>query len=222
MKDGKPTPSIEQKRAIEERGVNLLVSAAAGSGKTYTLVERIVENIIAGTYNIDEVLVVTFTNSAAAEMRERIEKRLTAKLPENPGLERQLALLPNASISTIHVFCLSLIREHFAALDIDPGFRVANAHEMDLLRQRVMEELFEACYEAGEEEFLRFAGQYGSDRDDEKLHEMILRLYDFARSQPDPEAWLEKQSKMFDLAAGVTIEELLWYKEEIREDIASV
>ena len=222
MKDSKPTPSIEQKRAIEERGVNLLVSAAAGSGKTYTLVERIVENIIAGTYNIDEVLVVTFTNSAAAEMRERIEKRLTAKLPENPGLERQLALLPNASISTIHVFCLSLIREHFAALDIDPGFRVANAHEMDLLRQRVMEELFEACYEAGEEEFLRFAGQYGSDRDDEKLHEMILRLYDFARSQPDPEAWLEKQSKMFDLAAGVTIEELLWYKEEIREDIARV
>lgn len=219
MSDHKQTPSTEQTRAIKEQGVNLLVSAAAGSGKTYTLVERIVENIIAGTYDIDEVLVVTFTNAAAAEMRERIEKRITAQLSKTPGLERQIALLPNASISTIHVFCLSLIRQHFAALDIDPSFRVASEQEMGLLGQRVMEELFEACYEAGDEEFLRFAAQYGSDRGDEKLHMMIRRLYDFARSQPDPEAWLEKQPTMFDLAAGRSMEELPWYQ-EIWEEIA--
>lgn len=221
MSDRKPTPSAEQTRAIKERGINLLVSAAAGSGKTYTLVERIIENIITGTYDIDQVLVVTFTNAAAAEMRERIEKRLTAKIEEDPGLERQLALLPSASISTIHVFCLSLIRQHFAALDIDPGFRVGSEQEMTLLRQRVVEDLFEACYEAGDEAFLRFAAQYGSDRDDEKLHGMILRLYDFARSQPNPEAWLEKQPKVFEGAAGRALEDLPWYQ-EIQEEISRI
>ncbi|MGP1585427.1 MAG: helicase-exonuclease AddAB subunit AddA [Schwartzia sp. (in: firmicutes)] len=219
MSERKPTPSAEQTRAIKERGINLLVSAAAGSGKTYTLVERIIANIIAGTYDIDEVLVVTFTNAAAAEMRERIEKRLTAKIEDDPGLERQLALLSNASISTIHVFCLSLIRQHFAALDIDPGFRVGSEQEMTLLRQRVVEDLFEACYEAGDEAFLHFAAQYGSDRDDEKLHGMILRLYDFARSQPNPKAWLEKQPELFAGASGRALEALPWYQ-EIRGEIS--
>lgn len=219
MSDSRETPSTEQTRVIKERGVNLLVSAAAGSGKTYTLVERIVENILAGTYDIDEVLVVTFTNAAAAEMRERVEKRIAAQLSKTPGLERQLALLPNASISTIHVFCLSLIRQHFAALDIDPAFRVGSEQEMGLLRQRVMEEFFEACYEGGDEAFLRFAAQYGSDRGDENLHGMVLRLYDFARSQSDPKAWLEQQPQMFDLAAERSMEELPWYQ-EIREEIA--
>lgn len=219
MTEEKQTPSHEQTRAIKEKEKNLLVSAAAGSGKTYTLVERIVENVVAGTYNIDELLVVTFTNAAATEMRERVEKRLTAQMKKNPGLERQIALLPNASISTIHVFCLSLIRQHFAALDIDPNFRVGNEQEMALLRQRVMEDLFEAAYEAGDEAFLHFAAQYGSDRNDEKLHGMILRLYDFARSQPEPKVWLERQPQMFDLTAEDAVEELPWYKHEIRADI---
>ena len=103
-------PSSGQLRAITESGRNLLVSAAAGSGKTYTLVERIVQNIIAGKYRIDELLVVTFTNAAAAEMRERIEKKLTDELENHPELAYQLVLLSNASISTLHSFCQRLIR----------------------------------------------------------------------------------------------------------------
>jgi len=222
MSEKRQEPSPDQARAVKERGKNLLVSAAAGSGKTYTLVERIITNIVDGTYNIDELLVLTFTNAAAAEMRERIEKRITARLKTDPTLERQLALLPNASISTIHVFCLSLIRQHFAALDMDPGFRVANEQEIELVRRQVMEELFEERYEAQDDPFLQFVAQYGSDRGDEKLHEMILQLYDFSRSQPEPEAWLEKQPEMFNVPEGTPVEELLWYKREIQADIFRV
>ena len=222
MSEKRQEPSPDQARAVKERGKNLLVSAAAGSGKTYTLVERIITNIVDGTYNIDELLVLTFTNAAAAEMRERIEKRITARLKMDPTLERQLALLPNASISTIHVFCLSLIRQHFAALDMDPGFRVANEQEIELVRRQVMEELFEERYEAQDEPFLQFVAQYGSDRGDEKLHEMILQLYDFSRSQPEPEAWLEKQPEMFNVPEGTPVKELLWYKKEIQADIFRV
>lgn len=222
MSEKRQEPSPDQARAVKERGKNLLVSAAAGSGKTYTLVERIITNIVDGTYNIDELLVLTFTNAAAAEMRERIEKRITARLKTNPTLERQLALLPNAAISTIHVFCLSLIRQHFAALDMDPGFRVANEQEIELIRRQVMEELFEERYEAQDEPFLQFVAQYGSDRGDEKLHEMILQLYDFSRSQPEPEAWLEKQPEMFNVPEGTPVEDLLWYKKEIQTDISRV
>lgn len=222
MSEKRQEPSPDQTRAVKERGKNLLVSAAAGSGKTYTLVERIITNIVDGTYNIDELLVLTFTNAAAAEMRERIEKRITARLKTDPTLERQLALLPNASISTIHVFCLSLIRQHFAALDMDPGFRVANEQEIELVRRQVMEELFEERYEAQDGPFLQFVAQYGSDRGDEKLHEMILQLYDFSRSQPEPEAWLEKQPEMFNVPEGTPVKELLWYKKEIQTDIFRV
>lgn len=215
-------PSPEQQRAMAARGRNLLVSAAAGSGKTYTLVERIITSIMEGAYNIDELLVVTFTNAAAAEMRERIEKRITAQLRANPELERQLVLLPSAAISTIHVFCLSLIRQNFSLLDVDPAFRVAGEQEIELIRQRVIVDLFEACYEAQQADFLQFVAQYGSDRDDEKLHQMILRLYDFAQSQPAPEKWLKRQADMFDIDAGAAVEDLFWYKEEIHAAVERV
>ncbi|MBR5909717.1 MAG: UvrD-helicase domain-containing protein, partial [Schwartzia sp.] len=136
MRTDNNAPSSGQLRAMTESDRNLLVSAAAGSGKTYTLVERIVRNIIAGKYRIDELLVVTFTNAAAAEMRERIEKKLTDELEAHPEIARQIILLPNASISTLHAFCQRLIRENFTAVDVDPKFRLLNEQERQLMRQR--------------------------------------------------------------------------------------
>ena len=176
MGTGKDTPSAGQRRAMEASGRNLLVSAAAGSGKTYTLVERIVRNIVAGKYRVDELMVVTFTNAAAAEMRERIEKKLMAEVAEHPELARQLVLLPGASISTMHSFCQRLVRENFTAIDVDPKFRIVSNQESALIRQRVIEELFEAQYETQDEDFLRFARFYGSDRNDEKIYKMVLDL----------------------------------------------
>ena len=213
MGTGKNTPSAGQRRAMEAGDRNLLVSAAAGSGKTYTLVERIVRNIVAGKYRVDELMVVTFTNAAAAEMRERIEKKLMAEVAEHPELARQLVLLPGASISTMHSFCQRLVRENFTAIDIDPKFRIVSDQERVLIRQRVIEELFEAQYETQDEDFLRFARVYGTDRNDEALYEMVLDLYDFAESQADPAAWLSKTAALFSLSDGKTMEDTVWYAE---------
>ena len=183
-------PSSGQRCAIEQRDCNLLVSAAAGSGKTYTLVERIVQNIIEGNYRIDELLVVTFTNAAAAEMRERIEKKLTDELEAHPELAHQIILLSNASISTLHSFCQRLIRENFTAIDVDPKFRLLGEQERELMRQRVVRELVERKYEARDEAFLHFAESCGTDRGDEALYKMVLDLHTFAESQPEPKAWV--------------------------------
>lgn len=204
-------PSSGQLRAMTESGRNLLVSAAAGSGKTYTLVERIVKNIIAGKYRIDELLVVTFTNAAAAEMRERIEKKLTDELENHPELAYQLVLLSNASISTLHSFCQRLIRENFTAIDVDPKFRLLNEQERELIRQRVVQEVFEQKYEAKDTEFLRFVRNYGSDRDDSALYEMVLDLHRFAESQPDPKGWLAGIAGRVSQWGRGPIEQMDWY-----------
>ena len=204
-------PSSGQLRAMMESGRNLLVSAAAGSGKTYTLVERIVQNIIAGKYRIDELLVVTFTNAAAAEMRERIEKKLTDELENHPELTLQLVLLSNASISTLHSFCQRLIRENFTAIDVDPKFRLLNEQERELIRQRVVRELFERKYEEQDADFLRFARSYGSDRDDTALYKMVLDLHTFAESQPDPEAWITGIAARVPQWGQGAIEQTDWY-----------
>ncbi len=190
MKKDKTAPSAEQKKAMTESGRNVLVSAAAGSGKTFTLVQRIIQNIIQGKYRIDELLVVTFTNAAAAEMRERIEKKLTEETETHPELAHQLVLLPNALISTMHSFCQRIIRDNFSSLDIDPKFRLVGEQERELIRQNVIRELFERKYEEQDESFLRFAGHYGSDRGDEPLYSLVLQLYDFAESQPAPREWI--------------------------------
>ena len=210
---GKQTnaPSSGQLRAITESGHNLLVSAAAGSGKTYTLVERIVQNIIAGKYRIDELLVVTFTNAAAAEMRERIEKKLTDELGNHPELAHQLVLLSNASISTLHSFCQRLIRENFTAIDVDPKFRLLNDQERELIRQQVIREVFERKYEEQDAEFLRFVRSYGSDRDDTALYEMVLDLHRFAESQPDPKAWIGGVTERVPQWGQGSIEQADWY-----------
>ena len=146
----------EQKAVIESRNRNLLVSAAAGSGKTAVLVERIIRMITEGEnpLDIDQLLVMTFTKAAADEMRERVLLAVDEKLkedPENGHLQMQAAMIPYARITTIDSFCLGIIREHYNQLDIDPAFRVGDEGELLLLRGSVMEQLLEDYYEAGDE-----------------------------------------------------------------------
>ncbi|EAX46620.1 UvrD-like DNA helicase, C terminal [Thermosinus carboxydivorans Nor1] len=202
--------SPEQRAAIEARGQNLLVAAAAGSGKTSVLVQRIIDRILDKTapVNVDALLVVTFTNAAAAEMRERIAQALTAELAKGERtryLERQLLLLNQASISTIHSFCQSVVRQYFYRLDLDPQFRIAGEGETTLLRSDTLEALLAERYEQGDEAFLTLVDHYGDERDDSSLAGLILRLYEFARSQPWPEHWLRRLADAFRLdgAAGI-------------------
>lgn len=186
----------EQQEVINLRDKNILVSAAAGSGKTAVLVERIITRLTkdAKPIDVDRLLIVTYTDAAASEMRERIGAAIEKALKEDPGnahLKKQEALIHTAKITTIHSFCLSVIREYFHTIDLDPGFRIAEEGELKLLKQDVMRDLLEAKYEEGSEEFLRFVETFATGREDTKLEEMIGQLYDFAGSYPEPDAWLD-------------------------------
>ena len=209
-----------QRKAIEIKGKNVLVAAAAGSGKTAVLVERIVQRIQKRECDVDEILVVTFTNAAAAEMRERIEGALQKALEKEPGnlhLQKQLVLLHAASISTLHAFCQSVIRQNFHLLDLDGRFRLGTQQEMELLQRDVLEELFEKKYEEGSEDFLAFVDAYGNAKSDEILYELILSLYAFSRSQPFPEAWLLSLSEDFSLSHTAGLAETKWMLPVSRE-----
>ena len=150
--------TAEQQKVIDLQGCNILVSAAAGSGKTAVLTERIVKKVCDERHpvDIDRLLIVTFTNAAAAEMRERIGAGIAARLAENPGsghIQRQATLLHNAQITTIDSFCLFLLRNHFNEIGLDPAFRIADEGEIRLMQQDVLKELLEDAYAAGEESF---------------------------------------------------------------------
>ena len=194
----KPKWTAEQRAAITLRG-QLLVAAAAGSGKTAVLVERLIQRITDPDEpeDVDRFLVVTFTKAAANEMRERIGKALDEALflaqetREVEHLLRQRTLLYRASITTLHSFCLELIRKYFYQIELDPAIRVADQAEADLLRQDVVEELFETRYERVDLAFLKLVDAFGSDRDDQPLMDHVLRLFTFAYSQPHPDIWLE-------------------------------
>lgn len=190
----------EQQKVIDTHGCNLLVSAAAGSGKTAVLVERIVKMVSDGEnpVDIDRLLVVTFTNAAAAQMRERISSAIAAKLvkePENEHLQRQSALLHNAQITTIDSFCLFVIRNHFHTIGLDPGFRIGDEGELKLLKQDVLSEVLEQCYQKGEEAFLHCMEYFSTGSRDSAVEEAVLKLYDFAMSHPFPEEWLQERKK---------------------------
>ncbi|MDD4238320.1 MAG: UvrD-helicase domain-containing protein, partial [Desulfotomaculaceae bacterium] len=195
----------EQRDAVTSRGGNLLVAAAAGAGKTSVLVERIIRRITdpVSPVDVDRLLVVTFTNAAASEMRDRISRALTGALNRYPGskyLQRQVALLGRAAISTMHSFCLDLLRQYFYRIDLDPAFRVADATEAVLIQTEALEELFESRYADGEN--LLFTGlvdSYGGRRDDTLLQELVLQAYAFARSTPDPAGWLAKLPDNFNI-----------------------
>lgn len=192
----------EQQDVIQLRNQNLLVSAAAGSGKTAVLVERIITRLVkdASPIDVDQLLVVTYTEAAAAEMKERIRTALEAALeeqPENVRLRKQVTLIHTAKIMTIHSFCLSVIREYFHTIDLDPGFRIVEEGELKLLKQDVLEQLLEAKYEEGQEEFLQFVESFATGRDDVRLEEMILKLYEYAGSHPNPETWLNECAEVY-------------------------
>lgn len=186
----------EQQKVIDLRDRNILVSAAAGSGKTAVLVERIITMLTAdkNPVDVDQLLIVTFTEAAAAEMKERIRAAIDKKLnedPENEHLKQQETLVHNAQITTIHSFCLSVIRDHFHAIDIDPGFRIGEEGELKLLRHDVLEEVLEERYARASQRFLDFSSAYGGGRSDKKLEELILKIYEFSRSYPDADKWLK-------------------------------
>ena len=188
--------TTEQQQVIDLRNRNILVSAAAGSGKTAVLVERIVKIITDKNHpvDIDHLLIVTFTNAAAAEMRERIGNAIEKALDEQPGNEhllRQLTLIHNAQITTIDSFCLYVVRNHFHEIDLEPNFRIGDEGELKLLREDVLGKVLEQNYEEPSEAFSDFVEGYASGRTDAALNEMILQLYEFSRSYPWPEKWLD-------------------------------
>ncbi|MDE6419601.1 MAG: UvrD-helicase domain-containing protein, partial [Lachnospiraceae bacterium] len=183
----------EQRKVIELHNRNLLVAAAAGSGKTAVLVERILHMVMDETcpVDIDRLLVVTFTKAAASEMRERIGMLLEKKLremPENEHLQKQSALLHNAKIMTIDSFCQSVLRNHFELAGLDPAFRVADENEIRLIREDILEELLEEKFAEGGEEFLLFADAYQGRGS--RLESSILELYEYASGFPWPEDYL--------------------------------
>ena len=193
----------EQSQAINEKGSNILVAAAAGSGKTAVLVERIINKIINENIDIDKLLVVTFTNAAASEMRERILDAIYKKLeeyPENQNLQRQITLINKASICTIDSFCLEVVRNNFFELDnISPNFRIADTTEIELLKQEVIEDIFEEKYENQDENFSKLINTYTSYRDDTPLKELVLKTYSYIQSSPFPKEWLNEKTEMFNL-----------------------
>ncbi|MEH7383675.1 helicase-exonuclease AddAB subunit AddA [Bacillus sp. JJ1533] len=188
----------DQWKAIVASGQDILVAAAAGSGKTAVLVERIIRKILSSEHpvDVDRLLVVTFTNASAAEMRNRIGEALEKALKEDPAslhVRRQLSLLNRASISTIHSFCLEVIRKFYYLIDIDPGFRIADSTEAELLRDEVIEELFEEHYSNLENtKFFDLVDRFTNDRTDVELQNMIRKLYEFSRAHPTPNEWLKQ------------------------------
>ena len=210
-KSAKFTPA--QLQAIHCDATNILVSAAAGSGKTAVLTERILRHISAGI-NIDNLLIVTFTEAASAEMRERIAKKL-----QDSGLTSQIARLPMANISTIHSFCRKLVQEHFQAVDIDPAFRVGDAAELSLIRAQVMDELFEQEYaREGNQDFLDLADVYGGKTMDGRLDVLVRKIHDFMESDPFPQVAVQRYAAYFT-EKPINLEETPWAK-IVRDELA--
>ena len=184
----------EQKQVIRSRQQNLLVAAAAGSGKTAVLVERILGRILDrdNPLSLDRILVVTFTNAAAAQLRERIREAVTQALekdPENPAAIRQMALLHNDHIQTIDSFCLDLIRDHYSEIGLDPAFRIGDEGELKLMRSEAAGLVLEELYESADEDFLEFSRCYAAGKDDRKLESFIEEFYIFSMAHPFPALW---------------------------------
>ena len=205
----------EQQQVIDLRNRNILVSAAAGSGKTAVLVARIIKMITDETHpvDIDRLLVVTFTNAAAAEMRERIGAAIEKALEENPDnehLQRQLTLLFNAQITTIDSFCLYVIRNHFHEISLEPNFRIGDEGELKLLKGDVLRSVLEQHYEVPEPEFLALTEGYASGKSDDALCQMILSLFEFSRSYPWPKEWLASCAEGYQVRTEEELDQAFW------------
>ena len=203
----------KQQSAIDSRNKNLLVAAAAGSGKTAVLVERIIQMILDDNLDVDKMLIVTFTNAAAQEMRSRIHKRIFERMSIETDsekllrLERQSILLSGAAIMTFHSFCLSVLRRNFSKISFDPKFREAGEQELNILRQDVIEKLFEEKY-SDDKNFVKFADEFGGTvYGDSGLHKIIFSLYDFSQSRPYPEVWLNSVVDFYEKPLTATTDE---------------
>lgn len=200
-----------QERVINARGNNLLVSAAAGSGKTAVLVERIATMIIEQNVSVDELVVVTFTNAAAAEMKDRIRKKLEEKLeaaPDNSRIADQITLIGNARISTIHSFCLNLLRENFLEAGVDPAFRTAESGEVELLESELLQDIIEKHYLEGDKAFVEVNNVLSPGKNDRNIEEIIMSVYRYAKSYPWPLEWLERQLNSYNIVSVDELEEL--------------
>lgn len=196
----------EQKRIIDARNANILVSAAAGSGKTAVLVERILERILdrENPADVDRFVVVTYTRAAAAQMKQRLQKRLMRKLEEHPGdrhLQRQIGLVSSAHISTVHSFCGYVIQNFFHRIGLDPSYRQGTESELALLRNETIEEILEEEYANGAEDFIAFAGLSMFNRSDAAMADMVFQLYDQAMSEPFPEEWIGRMEQMLSVSS---------------------
>ncbi|MCI5648957.1 MAG: helicase-exonuclease AddAB subunit AddA [Fusicatenibacter sp.] len=212
----------EQQQVIELRGRNLLVSAAAGSGKTAVLVERILAMIKDPVHpiDIDQLLVVTFTRAAAGEMKERIGRALAESMekdPENVHLQRQQTLLHHAQISTIHGFCSSVIRNYFQLIDLDPVYRMADEGEMKLMKSDIAGSVIEDAYASENPEFLNFVECYASGKTDGQIDDLILRMHEFSMSYPWPEEWLDDCCKAYEITDAGELCKSSWMEALIEE-----
>ena len=189
-------PTAEQRRAIDEKG-SIIVSAAAGSGKTAVLVERVIKMLTdhANPVLADKLLVVTFTNAAAAELRLRIEKRLNAEVAKRPNdilLQRQQILISNARICTIDSFCIDFMRENFEKLGISPSFKIADKATLNSLERRALSETFNAYFDSDDKEFIALLDFLGENYDDSILQKTVLAVFEYSRHMPRPELWLKQ------------------------------
>ena len=205
----------EQRDIVNDRGGELLVSAAAGSGKTRVLVERLVDRVVNEGLDIDRFLVITYTKAAAAELRERIAQELTDRLarsPQDRHLRRQTTLVYQAQISTIHSFCSALLRENGYLLDLDPDFRLCDEIESQVLMRQTLDVLIDGRYENLEEDspFARLADTLGAGRDDSKLVEIVLDMFSRVQSHADPAAWLVEQRKLWELEGVTEVSQTQW------------
>lgn len=203
-----------QWQAIWAKGQDTLVSAAAGSGKTAVLINRMIEKVIDTTnpIDVDQLLVVTFTNASAAEMRQRMASALEEAIEKDPTskhLRRQLSLINKAQISTLHSFCLNIIRQYNYLLDIDPGFRIANDTEAALLRDDTMAEILEEAYAVeNPQQIYQLVDAFTSDRDDQAIEILISQLFEMSRVNPEPDQWLNHLPAAYDVSDINTIDEL--------------
>ena len=212
--------SQSQQEVIDLRNKNILVSAAAGSGKTTVLVERIINLIINENEDIDKFLIVTFTNAAASGMKQKIHKSLVKEVQKGKGsehLKRQLNLLNKSSISTIHSFCIDVVRKNFHVVGINPNFRIGDVNEVDILLNESIDEILEMAYKKKSEGFIRMVESFTGNRGDAELNEIIKDVYKFVLSFPDPLKWLEDSVKMLDIS-GEELTDSLWL-EAVKENV---
>ena len=218
--------TTDQQAAIDARGAHVLVSAAAGSGKTAVLVERLSSRLLdeSDELTADRMLVVTFTNAAAAEMKRRIAKALDEALREDPTndyIRKQRQMLNRALITTIHSFCLEVIRENYYLLDLDPAFKIAEERDLVLLQDDVLEEVLEEEYGKQDRDFFALVDAYTSDRGDHEIENLVLGLYHYSRTLPDPDAYLQQLVSLYQFGEDPDQEAILReYGELLWKDIS--